>query len=87
MMNRFMLTVSSPDGNLFKGEAVKLTLRGAMGDLAVLAGHTPFITSVQSGECHIYITDDEVKNATTEGGLLSVADNTVTFLTGRFNWI
>ena len=86
-MNKFTLTVSSPDGNLFKDDVIKLTLRGAEGDLAVLAGHTPFITSVKSGECHIHISDSEVKTATTEGGLLCVADNTVTFLTGRFSWL
>ena len=35
-MNTFPLTVASPDGNLFHGEAVQLTLRGSEGDLAVL---------------------------------------------------
>ena len=34
-MNTFPLTVASPDGNLFHGEAVQLTLRGSEGDLAV----------------------------------------------------
>ena len=43
-MNTFPLTVASPDGKLFHGEAVQLTLRGSEGDLAVLAGHIPFIT-------------------------------------------
>ena len=48
-MNTFTLTVATPDGNRFQGEAVGLFVRGAEGDLAVLAGHTPFITAVQAG--------------------------------------
>ena len=47
-MNTFRLIVSSPDGNLFDGDAVMLTLRGVEGDLAIMAGHVPFLTSVVS---------------------------------------
>ena len=46
-MNTFGLTISSPDGNIFQGEAVKLSVRGIEGDLAVMAGHIPFITAVK----------------------------------------
>ncbi len=56
-MNTFPLTVASPDGNLFHGEAVQLTLRGSEGDLAVLAGHIPFITAVKPGACRILLPD------------------------------
>ena len=50
-MKEFSLTVSSPDGNIFSGKAVFLSLRGAEGDLAVLAYHAPFVTSVQPCIC------------------------------------
>ena len=43
-MKSFRLTISSPDGNCFDGDAVFLSLRGSEGDLAVMAGHIPFIS-------------------------------------------
>ena len=45
-MNTFHLTVASPDGNKFDGEVYKLDVRGVEGELAIMAGHIPFITSV-----------------------------------------
>ena len=85
-MTTFKLTVSSPDGDLFSGEIVNLSLRGAMGDLAVMAGHVPFITSVVPGECKIEFEDGEEKIGTTEGGILTVAKDKVTLLAGSFKW-
>lgn len=85
-MNTFPLTVSSPDGNLYKGEAVRLTLRGSEGELAVMAGHIPFITGVKPCECRIYLEGDTVKTGQTDGGLLTVSDTAVTLLSGSFRW-
>ena len=85
-MNTFKLTVSSPDGDIFSGEIVNLSLRGAMGDLAVMAGHIPFITSVVPGECRIEFEDGEERIGTTEGGILTVGSDKVTLLAGSFKW-
>ena len=48
-MKPFRLKISSPDGDIFDGDIQMLVLRGAEGDLAVMAGHAPFITSVKAG--------------------------------------
>ena len=85
-MNTFSLTVATPDGNQFQGEVIGLFVRGAEGELAVLAGHMPFITSVQAGKCRIHLPDDDEKSATVDGGLLTVSDKTVTLLSGSFQW-
>jgi F-type H+-transporting ATPase subunit epsilon len=85
-MNTFTLTVATPDGNKFGGEVIGLFVRGAEGDLAILAGHMPFITSVQAGKCRIHLPDDEEKSATLDGGLLTVSDKAVTLLSGSFAW-
>ena len=82
-MNTFPLTVASPDGNLFHGEAVQLTLRGSEGDLAVLAGHIPFITAVKPGACRILLPDGTERAGKTDGGLLTVdIEGERIFLTG-----
>ncbi len=85
-MKSYPLTVSSPDGNLFEGEAIFLALRGTQGDLAIMAGHTPFMTAVQPGECKIILPDDTEKLAYIEGGLLTVSETNVTLLSSGFQW-
>ena len=85
-MNTYKLTVATPDGNRFQDEVYALFLRGAEGDLAILSGHTPFITSVQAGKCRIHLPDDDEKSATVDGGLLTVTAEKVTLLSGSFAW-
>jgi F-type H+-transporting ATPase subunit epsilon len=85
-MNTFLLTVASPDGNIFSGECVKLDVRGVEGELAVMAGHIPFITSVLSCECKVIFEDDTEKTGHTDGGLLTVMREQVIFLSGSFVW-
>lgn len=86
-MKTYLLTISSPDGCLYSGQVERITLRGAEGDLAVMAGHVPFITSVQPGECLVHMEDGTVKHAKTEGGLLTVTHEAVTLLTAAFQWV
>lgn len=85
-MNTFKLTVASPDGNKFSGDVVKLDVRGTEGELAIMAGHIPFVTSVVKGECAVWLDEDTKKTAVTEGGLLAVGADSVTFLSGSFRF-
>ena len=85
-MNAYHLTVATPAGNLFDGDATFLSLRGSEGDLAVMAGHTPFVTGVQAGEITIELADGTVRGGTADGGLLTVAPDTVTLLASSFKW-
>ncbi|MBQ3817182.1 MAG: hypothetical protein II802_02785 [Clostridia bacterium] len=82
-MNTFYLVISSPDGNLYSGDVQRIILRGAEGDLAVMAGHIPFITSVKPGECRITLENGEEKIAETSGGLLTVSSEKVTLICGK----
>lgn len=85
-MNEFRLVISSPDGNLFDSAAAVLSLRGADGDLAVMAGHARFITSVVPGRVSITLPDESVRYAHTDGGLLTVGDDAVTLISSSFSW-
>ena len=60
-MKTFPLIISSPDGDLFRGEAEMVILRGTEGDLAVMAGHVPFVTAVVPGRC-VVVTEEEPGN-------------------------
>ena len=85
-MKTFRLTISSPDGNVFVGDAVQLVVRGVEGELAVLAGHIPFITSLKAGECRIELPDGEEKTAFSDGGILTVGSDSVVLLSGSFRF-
>ena len=85
-MNTFPLKISSPQGDLFCGDAVKISLRGTEGDFAVMAGHIPFVTSVRPCDCRIELPDETLRTGRTGGGLLTVMKNQVIFLSGDFVW-
>lgn len=85
-MKTFALIIASPDGNIFEGQATQISLRGIEGDLAVMAGHVPFITAVKPCECHVYLEDDSLKTGETDGGLLTVSSEKVSLLSGSFRW-
>lgn len=79
-MKEFTLVLSSPDGDLFRGEAVMLSLRGTEGELAILAGHVPFLTAVVPCEGKIVFADGSERRVTLDGGLLNVSVDMVTLL-------
>ena len=80
-MSTFPLRISSPDGDLFRGDAEMLILRGTEGDLAIMAGHIPFVTAVVHGNCVIIAAEGERKEGVIEEGLLTVDKDQVTVLT------
>ena len=82
-MNTFKLVIASPDGNLFDGDITCLSLRGIEGELAVMAGHIPFITAVKPCIYKIQLPDGEEKTGNTEGGILTVDKEKTTYLSGR----
>ena len=85
-MNEYQLIISSPDGEVFNKKVVFLSLRGANGDLAILAGHIPFVTTVKPCEVKIELLDETELYGTINEGLLSVTNENATLLTGSFTW-
>ncbi len=85
-MKTFTLKISSPEGDLFSGDVVKISLRGSEGELAVMAGHIPFVTPVKPCECKVELEDGEEKTGTTDGGILTVSSEKTVFLSGSFKW-
>ena len=85
-MNTFMLSVTSPEGKMFSGEVQMITARGVEGDLAILAGHVPFITAIKPCDCKIVLEDGSEKLGAADGGILTVSPEKVTLLSGSFQW-
>ncbi len=86
-MNTYPLTISSPDGNLYNAPASGLVLRGVEGELAILAGHVPFTTSVVPCAVRIMTEDGTEKIGKTEGGILTASPDGVVLLTGSFQFV
>ena len=86
-MKTFRLQIAAPDGLRYDGEAVQLSVRGIAGDLAILAGHIPFVTALKDGECRVY-TDGEgkIRKARCRGGMLIVSKDAVRVMSSSFEW-
>lgn len=85
-MNTFLLNITSPDGKMFSGDVQMVTARGIEGDLAILAGHIPFVTTLKPCDCKIIAEDGSEKVGTADGGILTVSPEKVTLLSGSFQW-
>ncbi len=83
-MNRFPLKVVTPAGVVLEKEVAGLYLRGCEGDLAVFAGHIPFVTAVKECKCTVVYGEDGENGEDTEAevgeGLLNVEAGGVTLL-------
>lgn len=86
-MKNFKLQIAAPDGLRYDGDAVQLSVRGIGGELAVLAGHIPFVTALQSGECRVYTEEGRIRRANCTGGMLMVSKECVRVLSSDFRWV
>ena len=80
------MVISSPDGDLFRGDAAMLVLRTPNGEMAVMAGHIPLVATVIPCKCRVKLEDGSMKSGETDGGLLTVAKDSVTLLSGSFRF-
>ena len=85
-MNTYKLIISTPDGSVFDDNAEAIIVRGTEGELAVMAGHIPFITAIKPGKCKIVLSEENQKTATIGGGILTVKADTTTLLCSDFKW-
>ena len=85
-MKPFKLVISSPDGDVVRDDILRISLRGTEGNFAVMAGHTPFVTSVVACQVEVLIDNDTLKTGKTDGGLITVSGDMVTFISGSFTW-
>ena len=85
-MRTFSLKISTPDGNIYSGQAVKLDVRGIGGELAVMAGHVPFMTAVKPGHCEVLLEDGNVRGGEIDGGILNVSADLTTLLAAGVRW-
>ncbi len=87
-MKEYHLCITTPAGDAFDGQVTQLSVRGSMGDLAIMAGHIPFVTTLKDIESNVrvYLSNKEIKTATCTGGLLTVSKDGVQLLATEIHW-
>lgn len=85
-MNTFHLTVVTPDGCAYDGEAERVVCRAIDGDLAILARHGDYCTALGMGEAHIVTPEGQSRRAACMGGMLSVLEGEVRLVATTWEW-
>jgi F-type H+-transporting ATPase subunit epsilon len=79
MADRLRLEVVTPRSRILECEADEVRLPGALGELGVLPGHTPLLTSLGTGRL-LWIDRQGVGRLAVQGGFAEVLPNAVTVL-------
>ena len=71
---KFDVSLVTPDGPAFEGEAEMLIVPGAAGEIGVLARHAPLIATLKAGSTRVYLNvdADDVKEFATGPGFFKV---------------
>ena len=84
-MNTFSLTIVTPDGLQFEGQAEELIVRAVSGDMGILAGHINCVAPLGMGMAMVKI-DGEKRYGACIGGMVTVLDGTVKLVPTTFEW-
>src|SRR5215218_6545386 len=73
----FSVSVVTPEGPAFEGEAVMLIVPGAAGEIGVLARHAPLIATLKAGSTRVHLGggEDRVKEYATGPGFFKVEED------------
>lgn len=71
---KFDVSLVTPDGPAFEGEAEMLIVPGAAGEIGVLARHAPLIATLKAGSTRVYLNVDaeDVREYATGPGFFKV---------------
>jgi F-type H+-transporting ATPase subunit epsilon len=71
---KFDVSLVTPEGPAFEGEAEMLVVPGAAGDIGVLARHAPLIATLRAGSTRVYLdrATNDVREFATGPGFFQV---------------
>lgn len=79
-MDTFTLEVITPNGAIFDGEAVEVTLPGEEGEFGVLPHHATLTTLLKAGVIDIVTSDKKTQSVVVNWGVVQVTEQKVTVL-------
>ena len=69
---RFDVSLVTPDGAVFEGEAEMLIVPGAAGEIGVLARHAPLVATLKAGATRVHVSENDVREYATGPGFFTV---------------
>jgi F-type H+-transporting ATPase subunit epsilon len=74
---RFNVSLVTPDGPAFEGEAELIIVPGQAGEIGVLARHAPLIATLKAGSTRVYVDwdADDVQEFATGPGFFQVIED------------
>jgi F-type H+-transporting ATPase subunit epsilon len=68
----FSVSLVTPEGAAFEGEARLLIVPGAAGEIGVLARHAPLIATLKAGSVRVHVSETDVQEFATGPGFFKV---------------
>jgi F-type H+-transporting ATPase subunit epsilon len=68
----FSVSVVTPDGPAYEGDAQMIIVPGAAGEIGVLARHAPLIATLKAGSTRVHVSDSEIREFATGPGFFQV---------------
>jgi F-type H+-transporting ATPase subunit epsilon len=69
---KFDVSLVTPDGAAYDGEAEMVIVPGAAGEIGVLARHAPLVATLKAGSTRIHLNENEVLEFATGPGFFKV---------------
>src|SRR6476646_7351946 len=69
---KFDVSVVTPDGPVYEGEAEMLIVPGQAGEIGVLARHAPLVATLKAGSTRVHLGGTEVLECATGPGFFKV---------------
>ena len=85
-MKSYRLKITTPSEDVYDSEALQLSVRVTEGDIAIMAGHIPFVSAVVPGACRVYLTSGDIREGKCSDGILAVSSDGVRLLCSSFEW-
>ena len=71
----FSVSVVTPEGAAFEGDAEMLIVPGAVGEIGVLARHAPLVAMLKAGSTRVHLGDGNVQEYATGPGFFQVLED------------
>lgn len=68
----FAVSLVTPEGAAFEGEAEMLIVPGDAGEIGVLARHAPLVAMLRAGSTRVHVTSSDVREFATGPGFFKV---------------
>lgn len=79
-MNTFTLSIITPEKTLFSGQAEMVVIPGELGEMGILAGHMPLISSLRDGDITITRAGGATETLHITGGVAEITPETCVVL-------